>query len=443
MKKNKTILILALLLTLLMSISVCAGELDKNEKYVLEELRDDNFPEEMKDEYINQLENYMYQDNVELTEEGSRNFVKYLKDALTDKESFENHGKTFRKFSSMYINFQKAGEILDLVLEYDSAQNRFYAIYNEGYDVRIAIDTAGIVKATDKSETKSSSDTGENKSDSIVKIIFAIVILLCCFGIVFNLRKWNRTLRQRSLRAYDDEEEDQLEVAERKRINDRIHKTFYANAGQLIRYFYIPIIMGVLLVILSYLAITPLQDLNNSIKNNFINRQPIVINKSAKEFTPYKKKSQKDSLSINKIVMPKFSEQYGVLENKDLKIDTPVFFGDRPEELEEGAGTYLGSYLPGFGKTILIGAHDTTYFKGLENVAIDDEFTFTTTYGIYKYRVSKINILSDQFEDAFDLNADKEELVLYTCYPFGALNGKKTQRMFVHLEPVSGPIIKR
>ena len=141
--------------------------------------------------------------------------------------------------------------------------------------------------------------------------------------------------------------------------------------------------------------------------------------------------------------MPKYSEQYGRLTCDELNISSPVFFGDRSNILEKGAGQYSGSSLPGEGGTILIGAHDTTYFENLENVKKGQVFEFTTEYGIYEYEVTKTKIYDeDMYDEAYDLSADKEQLVLYTCYPFGELNGTKTQRMFVYLEKILGPDIE-
>ena len=110
--------------------------------------------------------------------------------------------------------------------------------------------------------------------------------------------------------------------------------------------------------------------------------------------------------------------------------------------MDKGAGSYIGGSIPGAGDTVLIGAHDTTYFKGLEQVKKGDVFVFTTEYGIYRYKVSKTAIFDKgKYDEAYNLQQNKEQLVLYTCYPFGVLNGDKSQRMFVYLDKTSGPDI--
>ena len=87
--------------------------------------------------------------------------------------------------------------------------------------------------------------------------------------------------------------------------------------------------------------------------------------------------------------------------------------------------------------------HDTTYFKKLEKVKKGQSFEFTTEYGVYEYKVKDIKIVEeDKYDEAYDLSADKESLVLYTCYPFGKLKGTKEKRMFVYLDKVTGPDIQ-
>lgn len=450
MRKIIAVLLMTMMI-LVVSVSVYAGELDKNEKEVLNQLRDKKFPVKLEDRYINQLENYLCHDEIEMSKDQAKIFIKYLSEALVQKESFDKKGGSFKDFSKAYINFQKAGSMIDLYLEYDSAQNHFYAIYNKGYDGYIAIDPGEIIKQTGESATSTKSvaadnpdipeeDDGKNLS---VEIIFALVVLLCIVGVVLNFKRLNKRFRKTNKKIYD-EEDDELEVADRRTRKARLQSFSYKSISQIIRYVYIPIVMGLIVVAGVYLAIMSVQDLNDSIQTNFINTQPLAFKRNT-NFKSYKgdEKKQKKELPINKISMPNFNDQYGLLINEKLKINAPVFFGDRPEQLESGAGTYIGSFLPGFGKTTLIGAHDTTYFSGLEKVSAGDEFIFSTTYGIYRYKVSGTKIYDDNFDDAYNLTADKEQLVLYTCYPFGSLNGKKTQRMFVYLNLVSGPSIKR
>ena len=235
-----------------------------------------------------------------------------------------------------------------------------------------------------------------------------------------------------------------MEVANRKTRKARLQTFSYRSVKQLLRYFYVPIVMGLIVVAVGTLIKTQYKDIIDSVDANFINTQPLYREGEGKEKVFVEStESSAETVELSKITWPKYGEQYGVLKCKKLDINTPVYFGDRGTLLEKGAGSYIGSMLPGMKQTILIGAHDTTYFAGLEKVHQGDRFTFTTEYGIYKYEVKDMKIVKqDQFESAYNLGAKKEQLILYTCYPFGRLNGTKEERMFVYLDKISGPDIR-
>lgn len=438
MKKLIT-LILSLILTVGCTISVFAGDFNKNEQYIIEQITAESFPVKVEEQYVNQLKNYFYRDDVDIVKIDAEDFVNYLKEGMLAREELKNQGRTLDKFSDAYIKFQKAGTSIGLLFEYDSVINDFYAIDGRGYSV---IDSQKIIKDTD-----SSSESDEEKNWNIsIELIFAIVVVVCILGLVANMRRWNKKLKRKSNRDYDDDDDDddELEVANRKTRKARLQTFSYKNVIQILRYFYVPIIMGVIIVLGGYIFINQYSDLRNSLNENFVNTQPVYMNEEEYEFSSQniKAENQKKSININNISWPVYGEQYGILENKTLKIKAPVYFGDGSYLLEKGAGSYIGSSIPGADNTILIGAHDTTYFEGLENVKKKDIFTFTTTYGIYEYQVSKIKIFEEgEYDKAYNLNNDEEQLILYTCYPFGKLNGTKTQRMFVYLDKINGPSI--
>ena len=43
-----------------------------------------------------------------------------------------------------------------------------------------------------------------------------------------------------------------------------------------------------------------------------------------------------------------------------------IFFSDGKSALSKGAGQYMGSMPPGFGRPILLGGHNNSYFKNLK-----------------------------------------------------------------------------
>lgn len=150
---------------------------------------------------------------------------------------------------------------------------------------------------------------------------------------------------------------------------------------------------------------------------------------------------QPDSVSSADITLPVYGEQYGHLSCERIGLDSPVYFGDSNDILRVGAGQYIGTFLPGFGRLILLCAHNTTFFKPLQVVEAGDVIVFKTSYGVYQYQVSRTEVRDHNDATAYDLLQDKEELVLYTCFPFETMVGTKTDRLFVYCEKISGPAV--
>lgn len=150
----------------------------------------------------------------------------------------------------------------------------------------------------------------------------------------------------------------------------------------------------------------------------------------------------KGTVEKSEVTVPDQGNQYAVLSNDKFDSMVPVYYGDGKEELENGAGQYVGSYFPGEGKTILIGAHDTTFFSPLEKIEKNDKITIRTSYGTYVYQVKDMEVHDADDNTAYDLSADKEQLILYTCYPFGNIVKDRSQRYFVYCDKIEGPTIK-
>ncbi len=107
----------------------------------------------------------------------------------------------------------------------------------------------------------------------------------------------------------------------------------------------------------------------------------------------------------------------GTMTIPSVDIEVNVLQGDREAEFRLGAGHYPGSYFPGQGNNILIAAHRTTHFKPLETLEVGDKIHFLTTYGLYNYVVDEIRIIDGNDNSVAGLT-EKEQLTLYTCYPF-------------------------
>lgn len=148
------------------------------------------------------------------------------------------------------------------------------------------------------------------------------------------------------------------------------------------------------------------------------------------------------SIPSSKVKFPHNGSLLGQLtiEGTEIK-NVPVYFGDSDKILKQGAGMYTGSSFPGMGSTCLISAHNDTFFHYLGTARKGSKITVTTKYGTYQYRITKTAKLPYTDENAFDLAAEEENLVLYTCYPFSTIRATET-RYYVYTEYVFGPMIR-
>lgn len=150
---------------------------------------------------------------------------------------------------------------------------------------------------------------------------------------------------------------------------------------------------------------------------------------------------EKGEIKKSEITLPGRNQRYGKLLCNEVDLKTPIYYGDTDKVLDQGAGIYTGSGLFGEGRTILISAHDNTYFAPVEKLKKGMKITVLVPYGKYTYEVTGMKVVKESNTKAAHLDGTKEELVLYTCYPFGE-NKNRDQRYFVYAKKVSGPVIK-
>jgi LPXTG-site transpeptidase (sortase) family protein len=103
--------------------------------------------------------------------------------------------------------------------------------------------------------------------------------------------------------------------------------------------------------------------------------------------------------------------------------DIRVFFDDEAAQLSQGAGIYTGGFAPGNNRMCMIAAHNNTYFRTLPQAEPGDIVTLDLAYGRLVYEVTGQQEARFDDESAFDLLANEESLILYTCtnsIPFGA-----------------------
>lgn len=138
--------------------------------------------------------------------------------------------------------------------------------------------------------------------------------------------------------------------------------------------------------------------------------------------------------------MPESGAALGSLSLDGTGVDCTLFYGDADEQLEQGAGLYTGSHLPGQGSLALIGGHTNSFFRGLEKAQIGGSVRLSLFYGEYVYQITDMRIVDAEDASAYDLNASEDQLILYTCYPFGVLY-ETPYRYFVYATKLSGPVL--
>lgn len=151
---------------------------------------------------------------------------------------------------------------------------------------------------------------------------------------------------------------------------------------------------------------------------------------------------EKDTIKISEIEFPSYGDLFGELIIEDCQIDANLFFGDNDIALNNGVGIYNGSAIPGYGKTILIAGHNNTYFNGLKYAQVGQTIKIRTSYGNFTYEINDIQVKEYDDSSAYNLSADNENLILYTCYPFDEL-GLTSKRCFVYAKPLSNPVIDK
>lgn len=177
------------------------------------------------------------------------------------------------------------------------------------------------------------------------------------------------------------------------------------------------------------------KDYSTEYKNIFV---PVSENSTLPTVT----KEDKNYLKNDAVDFPSYGNQFGELIIDECGINNKLFFGDGEVALRNGVGIYSGSFIPGYGGTILVAGHNNTYFNGLKYAEKGQSVKIRTSYGNYEYRITKTAVKKSTDKSAYDLSANYENLIMYTCYPFDEL-GLTNKRFFVYAEYVSGPQIDK
>jgi sortase A len=152
------------------------------------------------------------------------------------------------------------------------------------------------------------------------------------------------------------------------------------------------------------------------------------------------------SVNIKDIQFPELGEHYAMLSCERIGLEVPVYWGDTQKILSAGVGHFMGSFLPGFERSILLSAHNNSYFKPLETIQVGDIITYDTNYGVFQYLIDEVSIINaTEAERMLDgmLNYKDEKLIMYTCYPFNPFVSNKEKRLFVYGNKLSGPNVEK
>lgn len=155
----------------------------------------------------------------------------------------------------------------------------------------------------------------------------------------------------------------------------------------------------------------------------------------------YAHEEVRDEIPFSQITFPQYGDAYGEIIIESADIHCPLVYGDSEALLRIGAGQTLFSRIIGYPGTTLVCAHVNRQFANLHKVQEGDIIQVNTTYGRYTYQVTRAFVADADDPDAFDLEREDENLVLYTCYYQQTAFGSVKRRYFVNADYLSGPII--
>lgn len=224
--------------------------------------------------------------------------------------------------------------------------------------------------------------------------------------------------------------------------------------SRILAYLFVPVFFSVLGYGILTAALKPVWELTSALVSmvtteempDFQPQLTSVFDPESAARTPVQMPQTEDApeapyIRIQDIQMPDDGAHYANLSCQRIGLDAPVYWDDTSQILRSGVGHYLASTFPGFGGMIVLSAHNTTWFKPLQNVAVGDVFHYDTNYGNYEYEVVNVEVLDENEllrRMMSEILAEKEQLIMYTCYPFGPHVGRKTDRFTVTARRISG-----
>jgi len=137
----------------------------------------------------------------------------------------------------------------------------------------------------------------------------------------------------------------------------------------------------------------------------------------------------------NQIAPPAKGAVMGRLSIPRLGVEAMIREGTADRILSVALGHIPGTALPGQSGNVGVAGHRDSLFRGLRNVAKNDDITFETPSVTYTYRVESTRIVTPEHVEVLKPDG-KAELTLVTCYPFDYI-GAAPERFIVKAELVS------
>lgn len=222
----------------------------------------------------------------------------------------------------------------------------------------------------------------------------------------------------------------------------------FARTKTLLAYFVVPAAFCCLGYLLLFLALQPVWGLASAAAGTLIAQDaPNFDSNLSVIYDPSQEKPVSEGfIDGSSLHYPDAGEQYAQISCAEIGLDAPVYWYDSDEILAYGVGSSLESLPAGYGSGVVISGHNTTDFRCLEYIQPGQVVHFDTNYCHYEYTVREVRVMNEKelspLISEICAREDKEELVMYTCYPFYAISGRKTERLVVFADRTAGIDVK-
>ncbi len=122
----------------------------------------------------------------------------------------------------------------------------------------------------------------------------------------------------------------------------------------------------------------------------------------------------------------------GVLNIPNIDVRVAVFDGTSDKVLDVGAGRVPGTARIASAGNLAIAAHRDGFFRGLKDIEIGDELSFSNQEGKFQYRVTETLVVEPADVSVLE-PTEHPTITLITCYPFYFV-GSAPQRFIVRAE---------